>query len=130
MNLQSICRDLLHAQHSHTYMQSCICIPKMSVCCCLQTCFICACDGCTCKFPSSSINYPLPRIQFVPLSKKSLSDPILLTEVNKQCHISLLPLCYRPCFCSLHSGERQQLWLPCCRFPSRLHAAGHPLLKE
>lgn len=52
------------------------------------------------------------------------------TEVNKQCHIPLLPHCYRPCFCSLHSGERQQLWLPCCRFPSRLHAAGHPLLKK
>lgn len=73
------------------YMQTHICIFKMSVCCCQWTCFIFACYGCTCKFPSSSINYLLPHNQYVPFPKTIRSRPYVTLLSQKSINTAMSP---------------------------------------
>lgn len=97
-------------------MQTHICIFKMSVCCCQRTCFIFACYGCTCKFPSSSINYLLPHNQYVSfpktihfrpcitlLSQKSINTAMSpYTNVFAQFFVLILLITYLPLFSFLN----------------------------
>lgn len=128
------CRTL-----AHVYANSHLHTPN--ACCCLQTWFILACCGCTCKFPSSSINYLLPHNRYVPfpetihfrlyitlLSCKSINTAMSpYRNVFAQFFLwFLLSLCWslfsflnlqlplllpRPCFCSLLEEKEQQLCL-------------------
>ena len=72
-------------------MQTHICILKMSVCCCQQTCFIFACYGCTCKFPSSSINYLLLHNQYVPFPKTIHFRPYITLLSQKSINTVMSP---------------------------------------
>lgn len=73
------------------YMQTHICIFKMSDCCCQRTCFIFACYGCTCKFPYSSINYLLPHNQYVPFPKTIRFRPCITLFSQKSINTAISP---------------------------------------
>lgn len=74
------------------YMQTHICIFKMSDCCCQPTCFIFACYGCTCKFPSSSINYLLLHNQYVPFPKTVRFRPYMTLLSQKSINTAIISL--------------------------------------
>lgn len=78
---------------------TCICKFTFAYSKFLQTWFILACYGCTCKFPSSSTNYLFPHNRYIPFPKTTHFRPYITLVSCKSINTATSP--YRNVFALL-----------------------------